>query len=107
MPAALPTSTTRTRTRAPRPDHTSDHTGEVLDVPERVIVAATNGVFASAAPAAATDEFVAAGQVIGLLHGPSTASEIESPFDGHLMGMLATPGERLRAGDPVAWVRVS
>jgi hypothetical protein len=32
---------------------------------------------------------------------------VRSPFRGTLMGMLAHPGERLRAGQPVAWLRVA
>ena len=30
-----------------------------------------------------------------------------SPFRGMLIGMLAQPGERLREGQPVAWLRVA
>jgi biotin carboxyl carrier protein len=30
-----------------------------------------------------------------------------SPFRGRLIGMLAHPGERLREGQPIAWLRVA
>lgn len=30
-----------------------------------------------------------------------------SPYAGVLMGMTALPGERLRAGQPVAWLRAA
>jgi len=83
--------------------------GEILDVPERVIVAPTSGTFEPAAPAVATDEGlpVAEGQIIGTLRGPNSSTPVTSPFAGFLMGMMATSGERLRAGEPIAWLRAT
>jgi biotin carboxyl carrier protein len=83
--------------------------GEILDVPERVIVAPTSGVFQPAPPVTVTGEgeMVEAGQTIGTLHGPSSATPVTSPFAGFLMGMMAASGERLRTGEPVAWLRAT
>jgi biotin carboxyl carrier protein len=83
--------------------------GEILDVPERVIVAPTSGVFEPAEPRVVTEEGerVEAGQTIGTLHGPNSATPVTSPFAGFLIGMMATSGERLRVGEPVAWLRAT
>lgn len=83
--------------------------GEVLAVPERVIVAPTSGVFepAVAEPEPGVGIAVTAGQTIGVIRGPSSTTPVPSPFEGHLMGLLATAGERLRAGEPVAWLRAA
>lgn len=80
-----------------------DH-GEGLLVPERMIVAPTVGVFRSVE----IDEGQALvpGQTVGMVDGPGTSTPVASPFAGHLVGMLAHPGERLREGQPVAWLRV-
>jgi biotin carboxyl carrier protein len=82
--------------------------GEALLVPERVIVAPVVGVFR---PLASSDndagELVAEGQPIGVVEGPGTTTPVRSPFAGRLVGMLAHPGERLRQGQPVAWLRVA
>jgi biotin carboxyl carrier protein len=80
-----------------------DH-GEGLLVPERMIVAPTVGVFRSIHLADGAD--VAAGQTVGHIEGPGTSTCVSSPFAGQLIGMLVHPGERLREGQPVAWLRV-
>lgn len=81
--------------------------GEHLLVPERVIVAPSLGVFRPSAPATVTSEgeVVAVGQVIGHVSSSGEATPVRSPFAGFLMGMLARPGERVREGQPVAWLR--
>lgn len=82
--------------------------GEILDVPERVIVAPTSGTF-EAAPGVAGDEGLAVerGQVIGTVRGPNASTPVTSPFAGVLVAMMATSGERLRAGEPIAWLRAT
>ena len=88
--------------------------GEVLAVPERVIVAPTVGVFR---PLGEIHEVnltelgdgtvVAAGQAIGVIEGPGSSTPVRSPFGGFLIGMLARAGERVREGQPVAWLRLA
>jgi len=98
--------------------------GEVLAVPERVIVAPAVGVFrpltetpdvdltedgtalAGDAPAP-QGTLIAAGQAIGVVEGPGSSTPVRSPFGGFLVGMLARAGERVREGQPVAWLRLA
>ena len=48
---------------------------------------------------------VTAGQAIGVVEGPGASTPVRSPFGGFLVGMLARAGERVREGQPVAWLR--
>ena len=89
---------------APR-DKRHAHAGETLAVPERMIVAPVVGIFR---PHDVPDGVeLSAGDEIGVVEGPGTSCPILSPFGGTLMGMLAHPGERLRSGQPIAWLRVA
>ena len=83
--------------------------GEHLDVLERVIVSPVTGRFTALPPETVTTEgeIVLRGQAIGLVDGPAGAVSVESPFTGFLMGLLALPGERIREGEPVAWLRTT
>jgi biotin carboxyl carrier protein len=81
------------------------HAGETLVVPERMIVAPVVGIFRSHGVADGVE--LCAGDEIGVVEGPGTSCPIRSPFGGTLMGMLAHPGERLRSGQPIAWLRVA
>ncbi len=95
--------------------------GEELEVPERVILAPAVGVFQPLGPDEATatededgieaegvteGEMVTEGQVVGVVEARGQAHPVRSAFTGFLMGMLAHPGERVREGQPVAWMRV-
>ena len=79
--------------------------GERLAVPERLIVAPAVGVFRP--HVVGEGATVYEGDEIGIVEGPGTSCAVRSPFRGTLMGMLAHPGERLREGQPVAWLRVA
>lgn len=81
--------------------------GEELLVPERVIVAPALGVFQPLPAEVVTSEgeIVDAGQAIGTVTVGGEAVPVESAFTGFLMGMLAVPGERVREGQPIAWLR--
>jgi biotin carboxyl carrier protein len=87
--------------------------GETLGVPERVIVAPTVGVFRPLGPGehpivnAEIGSMIAAGQAIGMVEGPGASIPVRSPFGGFLVGMLARAGERVREGQPIAWLRLS
>ena len=82
--------------------------GEDLMVLERVIVAPTVGVFRPLPPETVTSEgeVVATGQVVGMVEGSGTSTPVRSAFSGFLMGLLAHDGQRVREGEPVAWLRV-
>ncbi len=88
--------------------------GEVLAVPERVIVAPAVGVFRPLSVDIDIDltltgdgTVVTAGQAIGVIEGPGSSTPVRSPFGGFLIGMLARAGERVREGQPVAWLRLA
>ena len=81
---------------------------QALSIPERMIVAPTVGVFRSSFDDERTDgRTVEVGQTIGVIDGRGTSTAVCSPFRGVLAGMLACDGERLRQGEPVAWLRVT
>lgn len=79
--------------------------GETLAVPERLIVAPAVGVFRPIV--LAEGDIVELGDEVGFVDGPGASAPVRSPFRGTLMGMLAQEGERLREGQPVAWLRVA
>ncbi len=77
----------------------ADH-GEHLYVSERMVVTPIAGLFSpveSARPGAAVEVGTAVGTVSG--------QQVRSPFAGTLMGVLAHAGERVKVGQPVAWLR--
>jgi biotin carboxyl carrier protein len=78
--------------------------GEQLLVPERMVVSPTAGVFR---PTGDLPAHVETGHVLGVVEGPATSTPVRSPFRGKIAGLLAYPGERLREGQPVAWLRVA
>lgn len=80
--------------------------GETLAVPERVIVAPAPGTFRPVEPGDMAAELpVEQEQVIGFVEGRGHSTPVCSPFGGKLMGLLAHAGERVREGQPVAWLR--
>lgn len=82
--------------------------GETLRIPERVVVAPCGGVFEPHPPVTVTTEgeIVDAGQVIGVLRSSGSDVAVRTPFAGFLIEMLAASGERVREGQPIAWLRV-
>ncbi len=86
--------------------------GEDLEVSERVILAPSVGVFKPVAGDATTgvdgdeERSIIEGEVIGVVESRGQEIPVRSAFTGFLMGMLAHPGERVREGQPVAWLRV-
>jgi biotin carboxyl carrier protein len=82
------------------------HQGEHLYVAERMVISPQAGVFhpATAISGATTgSEPIAVGTIIGHIAG----QEVRSPFAGTLMAMFALPGERVQAGQRIAWLRIS
>jgi biotin carboxyl carrier protein len=94
-----------THSALPESPRRSPLAGETFTVPERMIVAPGVGIFH---PHPGEDgRELRAGDEIGVMEGPGTRCPVLSPFGGTLMGMLAHPGERLRPGQPIAWLRVA
>ncbi|HZQ27370.1 MAG TPA: acyltransferase domain-containing protein [Acidimicrobiales bacterium] len=78
--------------------------GELLSVPERLVVSPAAGRFApheAVVDGAQVHSLVRAGQVLGKVGD----RDVQSQFSGELMGMLAAAGERVTAGQPIAWIR--
>jgi [acyl-carrier-protein] S-malonyltransferase len=111
-------STLRGGRPAAGPGPTPGHEGERLYLSERIIVSPCAGIFELPAQAEAdagdgatagqtggrppgAGDPVAIGDLVGLVSG----SEVRSAFAGELMGLLAHPGERVQAGQPIAWLR--
>ena len=82
--------------------------GKELRVPERVILAPALGVFRPAPSESSTaeGELVTEGQIVGVIESSGDTVDVRSPFTGSFMGLLAHPGERVREGQPVAWLRL-
>jgi biotin carboxyl carrier protein len=82
--------------------------GEGLLVLERVIVAPSVGLFRPLFHHdTASGRQLDAGQPVGVIEGPGVSTPVRSPFRGVLAGLLANDGERMRQGEPVAWLRVA
>jgi hypothetical protein len=81
--------------------------GEHLDVIERLVVAPAGGVFRPlpACLVAMDEGQIHGGEVVGEVESGSTRLPVRTPFTGHFMGMLAQVGWRVRAGEPVSWLR--
>jgi [acyl-carrier-protein] S-malonyltransferase len=86
----LPTATTGTAS-APGTTSASGTTG----------AAASTSASTASSPDAGTGNQVEIGDLVGCVSG----TEVRSPFAGELMGVLAHPGERVQAGQPIAWLR--
>jgi [acyl-carrier-protein] S-malonyltransferase len=100
------------------------HQGEHLYTSERVVVSPVAGLFeprpgldvpgpgrlTAPVEAGASDPKEAAPAVdvaVGALLGRVGTAEVRTPFAGRVVGYLAHRGERVMAGQPVAWLRVA
>lgn len=85
--------------------------GESLYVHERIILAPVTGRFVIDAEdeidPARPGTLVVAGSPLGGVVGSGRTTTVTTPFTGVLAGMLAHDGERVREGQPVAWLRVA
>ncbi len=82
------------------------HEGDDVHLHVRLVVAPVAGLFRPQPPETVTTEgeILVEGQVIGLIDGPGCRVEVVSAFTGFFMGLLAESGERVRPGQPVAWL---
>ena len=92
----------------PRPP-TSVHAGRDGDdtrIDVRLVVAPVAGVFrpAPVGDVTAEGELVHAGGTIGHITGTGRDEPVTSFCAGFLVKLLAEPGERVRPGQPVAWL---
>ncbi len=80
--------------------------GDDTCIDVRLVVAPIAGVFrpASVAEITTEGELVAAGGVIGHIAGPGRDEAVTSFCAGFLVRLLAEPGERVRPGQPLAWL---
>jgi [acyl-carrier-protein] S-malonyltransferase len=81
---------------------TGMHEGEHLFAHERIVVSPAAGLFRPE-PDLREGTELRAGHVLGQVAG----EEVRSPFAGAVVGVLAEPGERVTASQPLAWLRVS
>ena len=110
--------------------YAAEHQGEHLYTSERVVVSPAAGVFtpdpglpapAPGAVAVASSSVSPASSVspgspespgpvvvaVGALLGRVGDNEVRTPFAGQVVGFMAHAGERVMAGQPLAWLRVS
>lgn len=85
--------------------------GDDVRLASRLIVAPVAGVFrprpqedviTDTAPSG--DGIVNCGDVIGVVDGPGRQVDVASCFTGLYRGLLAEAGERVRPGQPLAWL---
>ena len=84
--------------------------GEALHVDERIVLAPATGRFVVSddeLDPARPGFLVLAGCHLGGVVGSGHTTAVTTPFTGVLAGMLAHDGERVREGQPVAWLRVA
>jgi biotin carboxyl carrier protein len=82
-----------------------DFEGEQVAMVERMIVAPVVGVFRPLGVGEGAT--VSVGEIVGVVEGPGTREPVRSAFTGVVVGFLAFSGERMREGQPVAWMRVA
>jgi len=89
------------------------HRGEHLYTSERVVVSPAAGIFdpgpglSVPGPGGLPGKTAREIEVeVGTFLGRVGAVEVRTPFAGRLVGFLAHPGERVTAGQPVAWLHV-
>jgi multidrug efflux pump subunit AcrA (membrane-fusion protein) len=80
--------------------------GDDIRIDVRLVVAPGAGLFEPAPVGAITaeGEVVAAGTVLGHVGGTGDRVPVVSFCAGFLVRLLVEPGERVRAGQPVAWL---
>ncbi len=76
--------------------------GEHLSMTVRMVVSPAAGIYQPTEPAT-NGAIIAVGGIMGHI----ADIEVRSPFAGTISGMLAVAGERVMAGQPIAWLDVS
>ena len=80
---------------------------EYTEVAEKLILAPARGVVTVLDPQVVTaeGEIVEVGQPVAIITNSGDEIPAVSRFNGFMMGMLVQSGERVRAGQPLAWLR--
>ncbi|HEX2575871.1 MAG TPA: hypothetical protein VHK88_05940 [Aquihabitans sp.] len=80
--------------------------GDDTHIDVRLVIAPIAGTFQPAPVGEITTEgeLVALGGVVGCIHGPGRVEDVTSFCAGFLVRLLAEPGERVRPGQPLAWL---
>jgi len=88
------------------PAVTADPDGDRLRIDVRLVGAPTAGIFppAAARTVPTEGEIVEAGGVLGHVDGPGRTEAVASFCTGFLVRYLALDGERVRPGQPLAWL---
>jgi biotin carboxyl carrier protein len=80
--------------------------GERTNLVERVIVATETGRF-HPLPEQVVGRVVTRGETIGMIGQRRESRPVVSRFTGRIIDMLVHPGEHVRNGEPIAWLRVT
>lgn len=82
-------------------------TAEVTIIREKVVVSPATGKFQPHPPEIFTTEgeWVQDGQSLGEIQNGRDCIAITSSFTGWMMGMLALPGQPVKTGDQLFWIR--
>jgi biotin carboxyl carrier protein len=91
-------------TDTPSAESTETSPGESLAVPERLLVAPMPGRFEPSCP---PDGHVHPGQTVGVVVRSDDRVDVVSDVHGHFMGHLVDHGQRVRDGQPIAWIRLA
>lgn len=78
--------------------------GEYLTATERVVVSPAAGVFV---PTISVESDLAVGSTLGFVRTGGDEVPVLSPFEGRLVSIVASSGERLALHQRVAWLRAS
>ncbi len=80
--------------------------GDDTRIDVRMVVAPIAGIFqpAPVGEITAEGELISLGGVIGHIAGPGREEPVISFCAGFLVRLLAEPGERVRPGQPIAWL---
>lgn len=80
---------------------------EYTEVAEKLILAPSRGVIRVLDPKVVTaeGEIIEVGQPVAVIVNSGDEIEACSRFSGFLMEMLVQSGERVRPGQPIAWLR--
>jgi biotin carboxyl carrier protein len=92
---------------SPRTDTDTFASPESTPIDERVVVSPCSGRFAPLPPEmfTAEGEWIEPDQVVAEVRSGSSSVQVRSAFRGWMMGMLAVPGQPVKSGEALFWVR--